>query len=257
MTTIPSYDAIRAIAERLVLEHYPTAVVAIIGGSFATGRQTPSSDIDLLLLFDHVDCAWRSTIVAEGRTVELFGHDVATFTYFCKEVDAPGGTAPLARMVLEGENIAAPGQQHAQLLALAQAIDGRGPPVLEVDNLQRRRYAITTALEDLLDSRHPGEALAVACQLYPALADLHLRAAGEWSGEGKHLFRRLQAVDAYVAGQLDAALRLVASDFRPASAPSSRSLPPCWRPWAAPCWKDLPCRRRPTGAFKTSCARPG
>jgi hypothetical protein len=213
LTTIPTYDAIRAIAVRLVQEHYPAAVAAIIGGSFATGRQTPSSDIDLLLLFEHVDCAWRDTLVAEGRTVELFAHDLATFTYFCKEMDAPGGTVPLAMMVLEGENIAAPGPQHAQLLALAQAFTAAGPPVLDAENLQRRRYAITTALEDLVDSRHPGEALAVACQLYEALADLHLRAAGQWSGGGKHLFRHLQGFDAAIAGQLDGALRLVASDL--------------------------------------------
>ena len=213
MTTIPTYETIRAIALRLVHERYPTAVAAIIGGSFATGRQTPSSDIDLLLLFEHVDCAWRSTIVAEGRTVELFAHDLATFTYFCKEMDAPGGTVPLARMVLDGENIAASGEHYGELLALAQAIDTAGPPVLDVESLQRRRYAITTALEDLVDSRHPGEALAVACQLYEALADLHLRAAGEWSGGGKHLFRRLQAFDASLAGQLDGALRLAAADL--------------------------------------------
>lgn len=213
MTTIPTYETIRAIAARLVQERYPTVVAAIIGGSFATGRQTASSDIDLLLLFDHVDCAWRDTIVAEERTVELFAHDLATFTYFCKEMDAPGGTVPLAMMVVEGENILAASEHSAQLLALAQAFAAAGPPVLDAENLQRRRYAITTALEDLVDSTHPGEALAVACQLYEALADLHLRAAGQWSGGGKHLFRRLQAFDPAIAGQLDGALRLVASDL--------------------------------------------
>ena len=145
--------------------------------------------------------------------MELFAHDVATFTYFCKEMDAPGGTVPLARMVVEGENILAAGDAYTRLHALAHAIDKAGPPVLDVENLQRRRYAITTALEDLVDSTQPGEALAVACQLYPALADLHLRAAGEWSGGGKHLFRCLQAFDAAIAGQLDGALRLVASDL--------------------------------------------
>ena len=213
MTTIPTYETIRAIAQRLVRERYPTAVAAIIGGSFATGRQTPTSDIDLLLLFEHVDCAWRDTIVAEGRTVELFAHDVATFTYFCKEMDAPGGTVPLAMMVVEGENIVAAGDAYARLQALAHAFVTAGPPVLDAENLQRRRYAITTALEDLVDSTQPGEALAVACQLYSALADLHLRTAGVWSGGGKHLFRRLQAYDAAIAGQLDGALRLVASDL--------------------------------------------
>jgi hypothetical protein len=213
LTTIPTYDAIRAIALRLVRQRYPTAVAAIIGGSFATGRQTPTSDIDLLLLFEHVDCAWRDTIVAEGRTVELFAHDLATFTYFCREMDAPGGNIPLAMMVVEGENILAAGDDYARLHALAHAIETAGPPVLDVENLQRRRYAITTALEDLVDSHHPGEALAVACELYQALADLHLRAAGQWSGGGKHLFRRLQAFDATIAAQLDGALRLAAADL--------------------------------------------
>src|SRR5450830_611690 len=112
-----SYEEIRGIAERLVHEHYPGAVAAIIGGSFANGRQTASSDIDLLLLFDYVEHAWRSTIVAEGRTVELFAHDLATYTYFCREFDAPSGTVPLVMMAVDGENIVAPGEHYARLLA--------------------------------------------------------------------------------------------------------------------------------------------
>ncbi|MBB5607206.1 MULTISPECIES: nucleotidyltransferase domain-containing protein [unclassified Janthinobacterium] len=213
MTTLATYDEIRSIAARLVHEHYPGAVAAIIGGSFATGRQTASSDIDLLLLFDYVEHAWRSTIVAEGRTVELFAHDLATYAYFCRELDAPGGKVPLAMMVVEGENIVASGAHYARLQALAQSIHAAGPPALTAVNLQMRRYEITTLLEDLVDSRHPGEALAVACRLYELLADLHLRAADQWSGGGKHLYRRLHAFDAVVAEQLDAALRLLASDL--------------------------------------------
>ena len=213
MEAIATYETIRARAMRLVQERYPGAVAAVIGGSFATGRQTATSDIDLLLLFDHVDAAWRKTIVYEGQTVELFAHDPATFRYFCEQVDAPRGTVPLAMMVIEGENILAASALHAGLLALAQALQAAGPPPLDTGNLQQRRYAITTALEDLVDSRDAGEAMAVACGLYGMLADLHLRAAGQWSGCGKHLFRRLQACDAAVAAQLDGAQRLLAGDL--------------------------------------------
>ena len=213
MEAIATYEEIRARAMRLVQERYRGAVAAVIGGSFATGRQTASSDIDLLLLFDHVDAAWRNTIVYEGQTVELFAHDLATFRYFCEEIDAPRGTVPLAIMMIEGENILAASAQHAELLALAQATHAAGPPPLDTNNLRQRRYAITNALEDLVDSRHPGEAMAVACGLYGMLADLHLRAAGQWSGGGKHLFRRLHAHDAAIALQLDGAQRLLASDL--------------------------------------------
>ena len=213
METVAKYNEIRAQAARLVRERYPGAVAAIIGGSFATGRQTATSDIDLLLLFDHVEAAWRNTILYEGRTVELFAHDLATFRYFCLDVDAPAGKVPLAMMVVEGENIVAPGAQYDALRTLAQAICAAGPPALSTLQLQQRRYAITTALEDLVDSRDPGEAMAVACGLYGMLADLHLRAAGQWSGGGKHLFRRLQACDPIIATQLDGAQRLLASDL--------------------------------------------
>lgn len=214
METVATYEEIRAQAARLVQARYPGAEAAIIGGSFATGRQTATSDIDLLLLFDHVDAAWRSTLVWEGRTVELFAHDLATFEYFCREIDAPGGKVPLAMMVLEGENILPHGEDYRALRTLAQAIHEEGPPALALPQLQQRRYAITTALEDLVDSRHPGEAMAVACDLYGVLADLHLRAAGQWSGGGKHLFRRLHAYDAAIAAQLDGAQRLLASDLQ-------------------------------------------
>lgn len=213
MEAIATYETIRARAMRLVQERYPGAVAAIIGGSFATGRQTATSDIDLLLLFDHVEAAWRSTMVYEGQTVELFAHDLGTFRYFCEQIDAPGGKVPLAMMVMEGENILAASALHAGLLALAQASHAAGPPTLDAGNLRQRRYAITNALEDLVDSRDPGEAMAVACGLYGMLADLHLRAAGQWSGGGKHLFRRLQACDAAIAAQLDSAQRLLASDL--------------------------------------------
>ena len=213
METVATYETIRARAARLVASAYPDALAAIIGGSFATGRQTASSDIDLLLLFGHVEAAWRQTIVYEGQTVELFAHDLGTFRYFCEQVDAPGGKVPLAMMAIEGANILAAGTHHAQLLALAQAIHASGPAPLDSAQLQQRRYAITTALEDLADSRDGGEAMAVACSLYGMLADLHLRAAGRWSGGGKHLFRRLHACDAAIAMQLDAAQRLLASDL--------------------------------------------
>ena len=213
MEMMATYEEIRALAVQLVHERYAGAVAAVIGGSFATGRQTASSDIDLLLLFDHVDAAWRNTIIYQGRTVELFVHDLATFRYFCRDVDAPGGKVPLAMMVVEGENIVAPGTQYDALRALAQATCAAGPPVLTTLQSRQRRYAITTALEDLVDSRHPAEAMAVACELYGMLADLHLRAAGRWSGSGKHLFRQLHAADAALAQQLDCAQRLVASDL--------------------------------------------
>jgi predicted nucleotidyltransferase len=92
----------REIVAKIVAQQYPSASVAIVGGSIASGRATATSDIDLLVVFDHVEQAWRETFKVEQQTVELFGHDFGTFEYFCRNVDRPGGRIPLAMMVLHG-----------------------------------------------------------------------------------------------------------------------------------------------------------
>ncbi len=214
MTTIPTYDAIRAIAVRLVQEHYPTAVAAIIGGSFATGRQTPSSDIDLLLLFEHVDCAWRYDHRgrrAHGGTVRARPGHVHVFLQGngCARRHGAAGD-----MVLEGENILAAGDAYARLHALAQAIDRwPGRPC-------STRRTCSGAATPSPPRWKTWSTARTRARRWPWLASCMTRwptctcaRPAQWSGGGKHLFRRLQAFDAAIAGQLDGALRLVASDL--------------------------------------------
>jgi hypothetical protein len=189
-----------------LLPRWPDARVAIIGGSTARGETTPTSDIDLLLLFDHVDHAWRDTLKVDGQTVELFAHDAATFDYFCRQIDAPTGRLPLARMAIDGVSVLPDGPLLRWLRDHAAALYAAGPPALTAETLLRRRYAITTLLEDLTDSTAPDETLAIAAALYTDLADFTLRAAGTWSGGGRHLARRLRAATPDLASALTEAL---------------------------------------------------
>lgn len=50
-----------------------------VGGSFLGPDATPTSDLDLVVLFDRVATAWRETLQVQGTTVEVFAHDVETF----------------------------------------------------------------------------------------------------------------------------------------------------------------------------------
>ncbi|TWI64182.1 hypothetical protein IP91_02948 [Pseudoduganella lurida] len=50
-------DAATSLVQRELLPRWPDARVAIIGGLIARGEATPSSGIDLLLVFGHVDRA--------------------------------------------------------------------------------------------------------------------------------------------------------------------------------------------------------
>ena len=204
-------DAATALVRTALLPRWPDARVAIVGGSIARGEATPTSDIDLLLLFDHVDRAWRDTLKVAGQTVELFGHDAATFDYFCRAVDAPAGRMPLAGMVIDGVSVLPENALLRWLRDHAAALYAAGPPALTAEVLARRRYAITTMLEDLTDSTAPDETLAIAVGLYAELADFTLRAGGAWSGQGRHLARRLRAAAPDLAAALAQAMGEVAS----------------------------------------------
>jgi predicted nucleotidyltransferase len=207
-----SFDRARDLVKQRLLPRHTGVQAAIIGGSIARGEATATSDIDLFLLFDEVPHAWRETLVIDGQTVELYGHDVQSFEYFCRKVDRPGGRIPMAMMVLEGRNILDPTPAYGRLCELARAIHAEGPPVLAGDTLNSRRYEITTLLEDLVDSTVPDETVAVATKLYDLLANFVLRAGGAWTGMGKHLARRLRQFDPAIASELHEAMRRIVVD---------------------------------------------
>jgi predicted nucleotidyltransferase len=203
------------LAERIVgkvLEGYPKAVAAFVGGSFARGDATPTSDIDLVILFASVAHAWRETISVEGTTVELFCHDLNTLQYFLTVVDLPSGNAPLAEMISEGRNMLSDSASAASAQSLSREILGKGPIALTTVQLNMRRYEITTALEDLLDAGRDDECLCIGVMLYEAIADIALRGSGSWSGSGKWLVRRLRRLEPEIASNLDFAMRLLVTD---------------------------------------------
>ncbi|QGZ39693.1 nucleotidyltransferase-like protein [Pseudoduganella flava] len=209
-------DAARQLVLQTLMPRWPHARVAIIGGSIARGEATASSDIDLLVLFDHVEYAWRETLriatPQAARTVELFVHDPATFDWFCRESDRPNGRMPLACMVLDGVNVLPDSAAAAWLRDHARTLLAQGPAPLSAAALASGRYEITTLLEDLVDCTATDETLAIAAKLYDALAHFALRAGGAWTGTGKHLARRLRARAPELAATLAAALAAIGTD---------------------------------------------
>lgn len=199
----------RAIVEELLSGAYQDAAV-FIGGSFLGPAATPTSDLDLVAVFDRVATAWRETLQIRGTTVEVFAHDPETFAYFCHEVDGPAGMAPIAEMIADGVCLSPDHPTAKRVLSFARSFVDAGPPALDATALAMRRYGLTTLLEDLADARRPDEALMIAAELQAGLADLTLRGAGLWSGEGKQLARRLRGHDGRLAKALDDALRQVA-----------------------------------------------
>jgi predicted nucleotidyltransferase len=197
MPMLLSLDLALELARRHCAERFPHAA-AVLAGSVARGTATPASDIDLVLVFERLGHAWRETVSINGVAVEIFAHDPETLAWFFDR-DRDAGSGALATMLVEGVAVTPPSPLLSRAKAMAEAALALGPPPLDTEALDRRRYIITDLAEDLRGGGTPGEVIAVAALLYPALADLVLRAGGQWSGTGKALARCLEQHDPALA----------------------------------------------------------
>jgi hypothetical protein len=89
----------------------------------------------------------------------------------------------------------------------ATAFLAAGPPELSAAELDRRRYVLSDALDDLGDAVDPDERDATAGIVLTAAAELALLAGRQWLGGGKWLVRRLRVRDRTLADRLWAAHR--------------------------------------------------
>jgi len=161
------------LVSRFASAHYPNASAALLAGSAARGEATPTSDYDVILLFNKLpEGAWREMVNFEDHDFEVFAHDLATLSYFFKEIETTSGQPVLVKMVAEGVPIkSASPALVATAKQMALAALQSGPPALDRITLEQRRYAITDLAQALLAPRDEATILAIGTTLYTALAD--------------------------------------------------------------------------------------
>lgn len=202
----PSPAAALAIAEALLQTRYADASFAYVAGSIMRGQGTYLSDIDLVVIYDHLDAARRESFMAQGVPVEAFVHDVHTVVWFIDE-DVKRGRPSLLNMINEGVVIGpapAPAEQLRQQVSQRLAA---GPPALSAAALNALRYEITDATDDLRGERSAGEVMAIGAMLHARLVELALRGRGRWYGTGKWAPRLLNEIDQRLAQRFDEAFR--------------------------------------------------
>lgn len=182
------------LARRIVRDRFPEAPAAVLAGSSAAGRATPSSDLDLAVLLGDEGRTSRETLRVEGRVVEVFAHTRAGVAeLFAADVVARRGT--LQTMWATGLVLVDREGEGARVRELARAQLSAGAPALDAATVETRRYALTDALDDLGDAADPVERLAVAGLVLSGAADLLADHHRAWTGAGKWLPRRLLAAD--------------------------------------------------------------
>jgi predicted nucleotidyltransferase len=189
------------LARRLVQGRFPDALAVVLAGSTATGRATASSDLDIAVLIEDGGETRRETLRFEGRLVELFIHTrVGLVELFAADVAARRGV--LQSMYVTGLVLVDTGGEAGRARARAESDLRNGPPALEPETVETKRYGLTDALDDLADADDPFERLAVAGVVLNVSADLLFDHHRAWAGGGKWLPRRLLEADGKRGGAL-------------------------------------------------------
>ena len=185
------------------------ARLLFLAGSVMRGEGTPSSDLDLVVVYERLPTAYRESFTHGGWPVETFVNDPETLSYFLQEGDPKSGFPAMANMVLEGCEIPAPCELSHSLKRLAAEVLAAGPPALSEEELLGKRYHLTDKVDDIRYPRDDAELVATGAQMYDMMADFYLRSRGHWSAKGKAIPRRLREVDADFAARFREAFEML------------------------------------------------
>jgi predicted nucleotidyltransferase len=183
-------------ALRLVTARFPHALGAVLGGSAAQGRATPTSDLDVAVLLPDSDSSRREVVRHDGRLAELFLNTVADVPGFF-EWDRARRRGTVLFIYAEGLPLTDPHGHLARTRDQARAVLAAGPPALPPAEREHGRYVLTCYLDDLLDTSPADryEQLSVADHALREAAHLLTAHHSAWTGIGKWLPRRLLSAD--------------------------------------------------------------
>lgn len=190
-----------SVAKHIFTARFPDAACGFVAGSIVTGHGTPSSDIDLIVLYDDNDHeTYRESIMAEGWPVEIFVHNLKSQDYFFNE-DIENGASSTLTMVTTGILIGLDTKLGFARKEQAEALLAQGPEPLTSEVIDWKRYAITDLLEDLRYPKDCDYRYGILADLFTLLGNFYLRAQGKWSGSGKQLVKILKQDDPVFAAR--------------------------------------------------------
>jgi hypothetical protein len=188
-----------AAARAVVGERYPEARWAVLGGSVLTAGRTAGSDLDIVVLCDPTDgVPHRRSLRWRGWPVELFVHDPDSLAHYLA-TDLARRQPSLPRMCATSVTVAGSDEEAGQVRQECAAALAAGPARLPAAELDKLRYALTDALDDLIHGVDAGESAVTAAVTWLRAAELALQVAGRWLGTGKWLLRELRDCDPALA----------------------------------------------------------
>ncbi|WP_251091398.1 nucleotidyltransferase domain-containing protein [Streptomyces sp. Caat 7-52] len=199
-------------ARELVQDRFPAARAAFLAGSVLTGRRTPTSDLDIVVLLGGPPAPSRENLVYRDWPVELFVQTEAVWHRFVDQETAKR-SSPLLSMCSDGMLLVDTDGLGASLQDEARKRWAAGPPPLSDRERDYQRYILTDLLDDLRGCTDLAERVHLVAHMLQRASELVLLVGGHWLGGGKWLSRRLAAADPRVHRALtEAAAQAVAGD---------------------------------------------
>ncbi len=195
------------VAKSLIKEKFSDAQYAFFAGSVVRGEASSHSDIDLILVYNSVETAFRESFYYKKWPVETYVHDPQTLSYFLKEVDRKQGLPELHQMLMEAVILPEPNPQAQEFQELARSLFEEGPPPLTDEEKNLALYRISEVLDDMREKIPRHELFASMARFYPLFCDYFFRSQGFWSARGKAVPRRLKRVNPTFFRKFDRAVK--------------------------------------------------
>lgn len=179
----------KTIIEKLKNERYPNAKAIFWTGSTANNQATASSDIDLIIVFEELDHAYREAFIYENTPIDTFIHDPKTLSYFFENIEAKDGRPALIQMIVNGHAVLGVDDFSNAIKEQAQRAFNAGPQKLSKEEIDKERFLITDILDDIKHPRNKDEQMVSAIHLFEPLIQFYFRSQNKWSASGKSLIR--------------------------------------------------------------------
>ncbi|MEI2663173.1 nucleotidyltransferase domain-containing protein [Rossellomorea sp. LJF3] len=180
-------------AKLFIHEQFPTCQAALLGGSVVRGEETPTSDLDIVVIDEHLKTEYRESLISHGWPIEVFVHNLKTLRHYFQS-DSNRARPSIQKMVSEG--IPLTGHPVIDSIKLeANKMLRDGPPEWSTETIRTKRYFLTDALDDLIGSTNRGESIFIANSIGELLHEFVLRTNRHWIGSSKWIVRALHEYD--------------------------------------------------------------
>lgn len=205
MNTLNSKHEPLSTIQKLIKERYAQAKAVFWAGSVAKNQGTIASDLDLVIVFDEIDHAYREAFIYDGWLIDAFIHDLGTLRYFCGSLEVSDGRPALIHMILQGHEVLSQSCVSEEAKIIAQKVLENGPNKWSHAQIDKERFLITDILEDIKFPKNKHEQITSAVHLFEPLLQFYFRGQGKWFASGKALIRLFEAENRKLAGEWMAA----------------------------------------------------